>query len=63
MKTANKNGKSRTNGSSFTRKELLAAHDRALDRASRMTAQQGFASLVKAGIYTTAGTLTRRYGG
>jgi hypothetical protein len=47
----------------FTRKELLAAHERALTRANRMTAQQGFASLVKAGIYTPEGKLKARYGG
>jgi hypothetical protein len=63
MKTANKNGKARANGTMFSRKELLAAHDRALTRVSKLTAQEGFASLVKAGIYTPDGKLTPRYGG
>jgi hypothetical protein len=63
MKTATKNGKSRENGTLFTRTALLAAHERALKRVSRMTAQEGFASLVKAGIYTADGKLTPRYGG
>jgi hypothetical protein len=63
MKTANKSGKSRTNGTMLSRKELLAAHERALARVGRMTAQEGFASLVKAGIYTPNGKLTPRYGG
>jgi hypothetical protein len=63
MKTVTKNGKSRANGASFTRMALLAAHERALKRVSRMDAQEGFASLVKAGIYTVDGKLARRYGG
>lgn len=63
MTAANKNGKPRANGTTFTRKELLAAHERALARVSRMTPQEGFASLVKAGIYTPKGKLTPRYGG
>jgi hypothetical protein len=63
MKTATKNGKSRANGTLLTRKELLAAHERALKRMSRMTADEGFASLVKAGIYTPNGKLMPRYGG
>ncbi len=63
VKTAIKNAKSRANGTLFTRAALLAAHKRALKRVDRMTPQQGFASLVKAGIYTGDGKLTRRYGG
>jgi len=63
MKTATKNGKSRLNGRVFTRKELLAAHERALKRLDRMTAEEGFATLVKAGIYTPDGKLRPRYGG
>ncbi|HXR08347.1 MAG TPA: hypothetical protein VN765_13505 [Candidatus Acidoferrum sp.] len=63
MKTASKNGKSRVNGKQFTRKELLAAHERALKRLSRMSADEGFATLVEAGIYTRDGKLAPRYGG
>ena len=63
MKTATKNGKSRANGRLFTRKELLAAHERALKRVSRMTAQEGLESLVNAGILAPDGKLAPRYGG
>ena len=63
MKSATKNGKPRSNGVALTRRELLAAHQRALKRAGKMTAAEGFASLVKAGIVTPAGKLSPRYGG
>ncbi len=63
MKTASKNGKSRVNGRQFTRKELLAAHERALKRLDRMTPEEGFATLVEAGICTPDGKLMPRYGG
>ncbi len=63
MKTATKNGKSRLNGTRYTRQELLAAHERALKRLDRMTAQEGFETLVKAGIFTPDGKLSPRYGG
>ena len=63
MKTATRNGKSRVNGVPLTRKELLAAHERALRSAEKMTPREGFESLVAAGIYTRAGKLTPRYGG
>lgn len=63
MKSATKNGKPGSNGVLFTRRELLAAHERALKRADKMTAQEGFASLVKAGICTPEGKLSPRYGG
>ena len=63
MRNATKNGKPKSNGVTFTRKELLAAHERALKRVGKMTAEEGFASLVKAGIYTPDGKLSPRYGG
>jgi len=63
MKAATKNGKSRMNGTLPTRKELLAAHERALKRLGRMNAQEGFETLVKAGIYVPDGKLSPRYGG
>ena len=63
MKTATKNGKSRANGTRYTRQELLAAHERALKRLDRMTPQEGFETLVKAGIFTPDGKLSPRYGG
>jgi hypothetical protein len=63
MKTATKNGKARLNGRLYTRKELLAAHERAFKRLDRMTPEEGFATLVKAGICTPGGKLAPRYGG
>jgi hypothetical protein len=63
MKTETRSAKSRTNGAPLSRKELLQAHERALKRVQKMTAQEGFDSLVRAGIYTRDGKLTPRYGG
>jgi len=63
MKTASKNIKTRANGKVHSRSELLAAHERALKRTREMTAEERFASLVRAGIYTRDGKLTPRYGG
>jgi hypothetical protein len=63
MKTAAKNGKLHANGRLYSRKELLAAHERALKRLDKLTAEQGFETLVKAGIYTPDGKLAPRYGG
>jgi hypothetical protein len=63
MKNATKDGKPRSNGARFTRRELLAAHQRALKVAEQMSPQEGFRSLVTAGIVTPAGKLSPRYGG
>jgi hypothetical protein len=63
MKKTMKNGKPGSNGVPFTRRELLAAHQRALKVAEKMTAREGFQSLITAGIVTPAGKLTPRYGG
>ncbi len=63
MKTAAKNVKSRANSVVPSRKALLAIHKRALARVGKMTAREGFESLVRAGIYTREGKLTARYGG
>jgi hypothetical protein len=63
MKTGTKGAKSRTNGATLTRDELLAAHERALKKVRQMTSKEGFESLVRAGIYTRDGKLTPRYGG
>ena len=51
------------NGARPTRAELLAAQERALRATKKMTAREGFESLVTAGIITPSGKLTRRYGG
>jgi len=63
MKIASKNGKRGRNGSRLTREELLAAHERALEKMDRMTPAEGFQLLVKADICTPDGRLTKRYGG
>ena len=63
MKTASKKLKNRTNGKVHSRSELLAAHERALKRTRKLTASEGFESLVRAGIYSPDGKLTPRYGG
>lgn len=63
MRNATKDGKPRSSGIPFTRRELLAAHQRALKRTEKMTAHEGFESLVTAGIITPTGKLSPRYGG
>ena len=63
MKTQSKNGKSRRNGTVPTRRELLAAQGRALNKLRRLSGREGFQTLVRAGIYTSDGKLTPRYGG
>ena len=63
MKTTSKKLKNRTNGKVHSRSELLAAHERALKRTRKLTAREGFESLVRAGIYSPDGKLTPRYGG
>ena len=63
MKNGTKNRKTRPNGAIPTRAELLAAHERALKKMDQMTVEEGFALLVRSGIYTRGGKLTRRYGG
>jgi hypothetical protein len=42
---------------------LLASQERSIRRASKMTAQELFEVMVRAGIYTSDGKLTPRYGG
>ena len=63
MKRATKTSRPRANGAPLTRKELLAAHERALRHAEKMTRREAFESLVTAGIITPAGKLSPRYGG
>jgi hypothetical protein len=47
----------------LSRKELLALHDRVLDRIRNMTPEEGFQSLIASGIYTPEGKLAKEYGG
>jgi hypothetical protein len=63
MKRVAKGIKARANGRVHSRGELLGAQARALERTRKMTAREGFDSLVRAGIYTPEGKLTPRYGG
>ena len=63
MKARTKKAKSRANGSTPSRRELLAAHERSIRATDQMAAQEGFEALVRAGIVTRAGVLTKRYGG
>jgi len=63
MKNGTTNRKSGANGAVPTRRELLAAHERSIRRTDRLTAEEGFDLLVRAGIVTRDRKLTRRYGG
>ena len=60
MKTAGKKAKLRANGAQLTRKQLLAAHRRALKLTDKLTPRQGFQTLVATGIVTAAGKLNPR---
>ena len=53
----------RSNSAPHSRKEMLAAFDRALRKLDRMSKEQFFETLVRAGIYTKGGKLTKPYGG
>ncbi len=63
MKTQVKDRKAHCNGSPMTRKQLLEAQERSLKRDEKLTAREGFDSLVMAGIVTEGGKLSPRYGG
>ena len=63
MKTQVKDRKAHSNGAPMTRKQLLEAQERSLKRDEKLTAREGFESLVTAGIVTRTGKLSPRYGG
>jgi hypothetical protein len=63
MKNLAKNAKARRNGKLHTREELLGALDRALEKMRRLNREEGFQTLVRAGICTPDTKLTARYGG
>ncbi len=64
MKTkAEKAGVSGLNGAEISRKELLRLHNQVIRRMRKMSAEEGFRSLVEAGIYTPSGKLAKPYGG
>ena len=62
MKANAKNGR-RRNGKVPTRLELIAAQERALEKTRKLRGREAFETLVRAGIYTSDGKLTPRYGG
>ncbi|MBU6427304.1 hypothetical protein KGQ27_03690 [Patescibacteria group bacterium] len=47
----------------FTRAELLKLHEEAIKEVKAMTPEEGFQSLIEAGIYTPDGKLAPEYGG
>ncbi len=54
----------RKNGAGpLTRRELLSGCDRALKKMGRMSGDQLFTTMVRAGIYTKGGKLRKEYGG
>jgi hypothetical protein len=58
-----KSGKSETNGSVLSAKELMELHERVLKRVREMTPSEGFQTLIESGIYTVEGKLAKEYGG
>ena len=46
-----------------TRKELRVLYSRVVKEISAMSAKQRLATMVRAGIYTKSGKLTKQYGG
>jgi len=46
-----------------TRKELQALYGRAIRKISAMSPQERLATMVRTGIYTKGGKLTKQYGG
>ena len=46
-----------------TRKELEALYSRVVKKVARMSPEQRFETMVRAGIYTKSGKLTKQYGG
>ncbi len=46
-----------------TRKELKALYDRVVKKVAAMSPDQRLATLIRAGIYTKDGKLTKQYGG
>jgi|GEM_PF-2284212 len=46
-----------------TRKELLALHRRVVKKFKALTMEQRFQTIVRAGIYTPDGKLTKAYAG
>jgi hypothetical protein len=46
-----------------TRKELRQLYSRVVKKIAAMSADQRLATMVRAGIYTKSGKLTKQYGG
>ena len=58
MKTKSRNG-----DLLGSRKQLLAELDRVVEKAATLSPRQHFANMVRLGIYTRTGKLTKQYGG
>jgi hypothetical protein len=58
-----KTEKFETNGSPLSGSELLELNRLVVERVRKMTADEGFRSLVASGIYTPEGKLAKEYGG
>ena len=58
MKTKSRNG-----DLPASRKQLLAELDRVVKTATALSPRQHFTNLVRLGIYTRTGKLTKQYGG
>jgi len=46
-----------------TRKEFKKLYDRVVKKVAAMSSKQRLATMVRAGIYTKSGKLTKQYGG
>ena len=46
-----------------TRKEFKKLYDRLVKKVAAMSSKQRLATMVRAGIYTKSGKLTKQYGG
>jgi hypothetical protein len=46
-----------------TRRELLEVYERVVSKVAAMSSEERFATMVRSGIYTKSGKLTKHYGG
>jgi hypothetical protein len=46
-----------------SRKDLVALYNRVVSKVSAMSADERFETMVRAGIYTKGGKLSKKYGG
>ena len=57
------NKKTQAKSTPIPQNNLSAVHRAVYERVTKMSASQGFKSLVASGIYNNNGSLTKRYGG